>query len=394
MKKVYRVITNCLLTFLLLSISGCWDSKEVEDLAITTLIAWDRITEDNVDKWQVSSRILDMEGKKSGEQSGQKSLGSEILVKGTGLTVQEAFSDFTKRLPSMIFYQHNTAIIIGERAAKEDLGNIVENFIRYPGARPRTFLLVTQGEAFKVLQAKPDLASNLSKEIKKLAEQTAQQNGVSYGVTLIEFTKGLLKADRDSVISKIILYKTEKGEESVPETIIVEGLGVTSKNKLAGWLNQEETLGYLFITQKVRNAEIPIPIVKDEAIFSFWLEDCKSSIKSEFNGGTPTFTISIKAKGAIHENNGLPLDSEEILTMEEAIEDRMRSIAIKTITKSKEYNSDFLGLTEKLHRFHPSSWKEIALDWRERFKESDIKVEVEASIKNIGTTSKKLDIPQ
>lgn len=394
MKKLYRSIAYSLILLILPLISGCWDSREVEDLAITTLIAWDRITENNVDQWQVSARILDLSGKKGGEQSGQKSSATEILVKGTGLTVQDAFTDFTKRLPGMIFYQHNAALIIGERAAREDLGVITEDFTQFPGARPRTFLLVTQGEAFKILQAKPDLATTLSKVIKKLAEKTAQQNGVSYGVTLVEFSKWLLKPDRDSVLSKIILFDPEEGEETVPETIILEGLGVTHKNKLVGWLNQEETLGYLLIAHKTSNSLIPIAIPKDETIFSYYVSGFKSSIKSEIVEGKPTFTIKIKVEGAVHENNRLSIDPKDIPALEEAAGKRIQEIALSTTAKAKEYDSDFLGLNEKLHRYHPGAWQEIASDWRERFQEADIEVEVEALIRNTGTTSKKLDIPQ
>lgn len=394
MKKVYRSIAYSFLLLVLPLISGCWDSKEVEDLAITTLIAWDRITENDVDQWQVSARILDMSGKKDGEQSGQKGSASEILIKGTGLTVQEAFNDFTKRLPAMIFYQHNSALLIGERAAREDLSIIAENFTRFPGSRPRTSLLVTEGEAYQALQAKPELASTLSKEIKKLTEKTAQQIGISYGVTLIEFTKWIMRPDRDTVLSKIILNEKKEGEETVPESIILEGLGVTRKNKLVGWLNQEETLGYLLIAHKTSNSLIPISAMKDKTIFSYYLTGFNSSIKSKLVEGKPTFTIKIKAEGAIHENNGLSLDPEDLPALEEAVGKRLQEIALKTIAKAKEYDSDFLGLNVKLHRYHPSAWQEIASDWRERFQEADIEVEVEARIRNTGTTSKKLDIPQ
>lgn len=394
MKKVARCICYSLLVLSLLLLSGCWDSKEVEDLSIVTAITFDKITENGQDKWQTAARIIKMTGQKGGEQSGQKSSTSDFLIKGTGTTMQEAFADFSKRLPTMIFYQHNSALIIGESAAKEELDNLTEIFISYPGSRPRTYVLVTEGEAFKVIQAEPELATTLAKEIKKLTEEIAQQNGNSYGVTLIELTKRLLKPDRDAVISKIITSKSEKGEQTVHETVVIQGLGVTRKNSFAGWLNEEETLGYLLMVQKLSSAQIPIAATKDGTLFNYWLESSKSSIKSELIEGKLHFTIKIKADGVIYENNGIPLNPEEIPALEEAAGEGIQEIAMKTIAKAKEYDSDFLGLTEEFHRFHPGSWQEIATDWRDRFKDADVKVEVEAKIRNIGAISKKLDIPQ
>lgn len=69
----------------------------------------------------------------------------------------------------------------------------------------------------------------------------------------------------------------------------------------------------------------------------------------------------IKAEGAIYENNGITIGPEDLPALEETAGKRIQ---------------------------------EIATDWRERFQEANIEVEVEAKIRNTGTTSKKLDIPQ
>jgi spore germination protein KC len=395
MKKIFRSSIYCVLILALLMVSGCWDSKEVENLAITTLVAWDRITENGVDQWQITTRILNMAGNQGGGEGGQKPGASEILIKGKGLTAQEAFLDITKRLPSRIFYQHSAAMIIGERAAKEDLPNILSNVMRFPGTRYRNFILVSRGEAFRSLQAQPELVSLLSKEVRMLANRTAEQEGASERVTILDFARRTLREDRDTILPEIQIYLAEEGEKTASPTVLLEGLGVIRKTKLVGWLNPEESLGYLLVTGKSQDSEIPISTTYGGNILvSYFLTGHKSEIESELIEGKPRFIIKIKADGVVHEINAPVLGIEEIPLLEEAASKRIQEIVWKTISKSKEYDADFLGLNENLHRYHLSDWKEIESHWRDFFQDADIEVEVEAKVRNFGASTKKLDIPQ
>lgn len=393
MKKAIRTMTYSVLLGVLIIISGCWDSKEVENLAITTLIACDKITENGVDQWQVSARILDMSGAGSGESS-KKASGSEILIKGTGLTFQEAIQDLTKRLPSRIFYEHNAAIIIGERVAKEELPNLIGNVLRFPGTRLRTYILISRGEAFQALQTKPELVPLLSKELKMIVDRTAEQTGSSAKVTVLDFAKQLSRTDRDPVLPAIKIHSAEEGEKTGSPSIVIEGLGIIRKSKLIGWLNQDETMGYLFLTDKSSTSQISISTEYDNTLYSYFLSSYESHIESELIGDTPSFTIKLHTEGAIHEINKPVLELEEIPALEKAASQRIQEIALETISKSKEYDADFLGLNTHLHRHHPEEWAKIASDWREHFPNADIKVEVEAKVTNFGTATRKFDLPQ
>ena len=389
MKRILRRIIYSLIIISLFLISGCWDSKEVESLAITTLITWDLVNENGIDRWQVGTRILRVPGKKDGG----KSEAEETLVKGTGITIQEAFQDLAKRLPSNIFYQHTQALIVGERVAQEELDHLITQIIRYPGNRLRNHILISRGEAFQAIKAQPELLSLLSREVRLLSENSAEYTGTSERITFKDFTMRILKEDQDSLLPEIKIYKAQEDEEISSPSVVIEGFGVFRKSKLVGWLNPNESLGYLLLTKNNKQCEIPITVnYQENIIFSYYLISHSSQITSELIDGVPKFTIKVNTKGMIHETTGPILKPEELEKLELAAAKRIEEIVWETVNKSFDYQSDFLRLNENLHRWHLSDWREIEDDWRERFQDAEIEIRVEANVQNFGVVTESIEL--
>lgn len=388
MKRRFMIM---FLTTLLLCSSGITSgcaTKEVEDLAVVTLWGWDRVTVNGSDKYQAWASLM-RPPKKDNQATGGTS--SDILLTGTGTTVQNAIMDFMNRTPRSPFFGQVQAVIFGERLAREKALEVTENILRYPEERPGDYYFVTNGEASRLLQMDPAATSTLSKQIKKQAETTALNAGLSCGVTAREFDEWLLSPDRDAVLPEIEPVEPKKGE-TVPPSVIVQGFGVFRGAHLVGWLNADESRGYLLITKKLSNAQIPIYFTKDDKTLSYWLTGFKSKIEPQTVDGNLSFKIIIQTKGIVNENDNLDLTSEEVKPLEQIIAAKIRELPLKTIEKAKEYDSDFLGLMEKFHRYQPSAWSEIAPNWRESFLKANVEVEVDAKILGGGMVSKSFHV--
>lgn len=48
------------------------------------------------------------------------------------------------------------------------------------------------------------------------------------------------------------------------------------------------------------------------------------------------------------------------------------------VDKSKEYDADFLGFSEKLHRTNLVTWEKLGQGWRDSFREADVEIVVDA----------------
>lgn len=387
MKKKIRKFIGIGFLISLLMITGCWDSKEIENLAVTTLIAWDRVIMDGEELWQISTRILDMTQHQSGEGGGATSA-RELLLVGRGVTTQDAFNELLRRLPASHFLEHNVAFIIGERVAKEELSYIMNSALRFQRSRIRVDVFIVQGEAYQILQAEPELSSTLSKEVRKVADRTAEQSGVSLKVKLLDFSKQLIRTDRDAVLPLISIYSKKEGEVTPEKSVKIEGFGVIRESKLVGWLEGEDAKAYILSVGNPQNPEIPLALKYEDMQISYFITNAKGKVSAELVGGKPKYTISVKTEGIIYEAGTPALNSEERRPLEKAIEERIMEMVWQCVNKAREYDADIFGFNEHLHRYHLRDWQTIEPNWRRTFQEAEVEVKVDATIRSFGTSNK------
>jgi germination protein, Ger(x)C family len=373
-------------------LTGCWDSKEVEKLAIVTLIGIDYARENGSDVWTVSARMLNPSAKEKGEEQSSGKGDQDKLLVGKGRTQQEAILDYSAHASRSPFYGHSSSYIFGQEAAREKMADITENIMRFWQTRPKTYIIVTKGTALQVLEAGASVGNLLFTELRDLAEYKARATGYSYGVIMSDFTAWLLSPDRDAVATLVnVVSSNLPGSE---RQNLMEGLAVFRADKLVGWLNREETRGYLLITQKISRGQMSIPVEKDGKLFTYFLGSSKSEIESIVTGDKISYRVTIKTQGEIDDNAGIDLDPENIKSVESAIGDRLREFAMTAVDKAKEYDSDFLGFSEKLHQTNLAEWENIGPNWRDVFRDADVEIVVDAKVVRTGKIGEKLDIKQ
>lgn len=392
MKK--KPLATWLLILILLQsilLTGCWSSKEVEKLAIVTVMGIDFAREKGSDVWTASARIMNPSATvKTEDRSGKVSQDKFLVGKGrTALEAVMAFTAHTSRAP---YYGHIIGFIFGQEAAREKLVNFIDGVTRYNQTRPHNFIMVTKGTAQQVLESGAAVENLLSDELRGLAEHTAEAVGQSYGVGLSDFLTMLESPDKDAVATLINVVPTDLPDSS--EQNLMEGLAIFRASKLVGWLNKDETRGYLLLTQKISVGQIPIPVKVGDKIITYTLNSSKSKIKSTVNGDKISYQVSIKTIGAVTETEGILLSADEIKEVESAINDRLSELAMMAVNKSKEYDSDFLGFSEKLHRTNLTAWNKLGPAWRDSFREADVEIVVDTKVIKTGNIGKELHIKQ
>jgi len=379
--------------------TGCWDHRDINTLAIITVLGFDKITAENgVDQWQVSAFV--MEAGKAGGETGGSAGGQEgrpeIIWKGKGLTISEAILDFIKRSPRFPFFSDAYSVIIGERAAKEELLVIVDYLNRLREQRPGAFVMVVKGEASKIFEAEPEASISVSRGLKDQAQNVAEATGIAKGVTLIDFTADLLSTDRDPVATQVRIIPTveKRGEELAgpPKTILVEGLGIFRDAKLVGWLNADETIGYNLLTSKIQNGDIIIRVKKDGKWLVFLVEKSKPKIKARLIEDQLNIQVEIKVQGRVTENDGTNMTPSDIEAVEYAISEQIGAMVMHTIETVRGYESDCLGFSEELHHSSSKDWKKVKAHWRETFLEASVEVKVSTKVENTGRLGQQLQI--
>ena len=379
--------------------TGCWDHRDINDLAISTVLGFDKITAENgVDQWQVSAFVMQAgkAGGKTGLSASSQEGRPEIVWRGKGLTISEAILDFIKRSPRIPFFADAYSVIIGERAAKEDLLAIIDYLNRLREQRPGAFVMIAKGNACELFEAEPEAAISVSRDLKDLAENATDVKGIARGVKLMDFTEDLLSTDRDPVASEVRLFHTKekRGDELAgpPKAILVEGLAIFKDAKLVGWLNKEQTIGYNLLTNKISQGDIIIQVKKEGKWFVFLVEKSKPEIKAKLIADKLNINIEIVAKGRITEDNGIDLAPSEIEAVEYAISEQIGAMVMHTVETVRGYESDCLGFSEALHHYSPKDWKKVKPHWRETFLEANVEVKVSAKVENTGRLGQRLEM--
>ncbi|WP_075363618.1 Ger(x)C family spore germination protein [Desulfosporosinus metallidurans] len=398
MRSLIRI--GMLVIFLQMLCIGCWDQRDVSNLAIITVLGFDRITdEDGVDKWQVSSFVMQA-GKAEvgggGAGAGGREAKPEIVWRGKGLTISEAIRDFTKRSPRFPFFADTYSVIIGERAAKEDLLSIIDYLNRLREYRPGSYVMIAKGDASPLFETEPEASISVSRNLKELAQGSAESTGIAGGVKLMDFTSNLLSTDRDPVAPEVRLINPQekRGEELAgpKKAVLVEGIGIFKDAKLVGWLDKEEAIGYNLITNEINRGAVTIRVQKEGKWFAFLVEKSKPKIKATLIEDKLNINVTIEVKGRIIEDNGVDLAPSEIGQIEHTISEQIGQMVTHSIEMLQGYEADCLGFSEKLHRYSPNDWKKIKSHWRELFASANVVVQVIATVENTGRLGQRLEL--
>ncbi len=148
-----RIVSIFVLIRMLLQ-TGCWNAREINELAFVLSIALDKTD----DGFKITAQFAkpDIYSKKpygGGDDKGK----SFWVLSSTGKTIFEAIRNMASISSRRIFWSHIKVIIISEELARSNTLEIFDFFSRNPELRLRTLVSVTPGEAGKLYEIIPEM---------------------------------------------------------------------------------------------------------------------------------------------------------------------------------------------------------------------------------------------
>ncbi|HHX24013.1 MAG TPA: Ger(x)C family spore germination protein [Thermoanaerobacterales bacterium] len=404
-----HLLSFIIIVLLLLTLGGCWSKREIEDIAVVTIMGFDRVTVNGKDQWLLSRKILKPRNL-AGESplgGGQGGKGEEpgFIVSSIGDTISETARDASTRIPRQEFVAHANIIIIGERLAREGVDQLIDAVLRYKDIRLNSHVLVTKGRAIDVLKSKPELEQVLSQEIMGLIETNQVAASKAFIIDMKGFINQLITPGQDATASYIEIFQRvgegigdnlSEGSSTTADTggektLRLRGTSVFKKNRLVGVLGDRETKGYLYAIGKAKHGIITLSVKGHEPKdIAFSMTRARSKIIPNVEDGNISFIIDIKAEGDFVQHEGTKSIShpESIREIEKAAADEIKKMVQETIKKAKvEYEADIFGLGERLHKTYPAVWRQVEQDWAEIYPSVEVAVNVETKIRRIGMIS-------
>ncbi|WP_232696504.1 Ger(x)C family spore germination protein [Brevibacillus daliensis] len=392
--KRYVTLLIMLLVFLLFT-TGCWNRRELNELAITLAFGIDSTMDG---QYLVTAQVVNPKEVAMGKAGGGNGRSPVIIYQAKGQTIFEALQKMTKESPRKIYPSHLRMLVIGESLAKKGIGKSLDILSRNSELRSDYYIVVAKGmNAEDILKVPTALEKIPAINLFDTLKETAKAWSATSFVTLDDLITDLVSDGKQPVLTGVFLHmkgdkEKDLGNQNVevidtPARLFFQKLAVFKKDKLVGWLDEKQSKTYNVITNKEAGTAVNVPCPKGGK-FVFHVTSSNTEMKGKIKNGKPEIDLNVHVEGSIGEVE-CDIDltkSESIDKLEEMYEKETRKIFNNAIKQVQEkYKVDIFGFGEAIHRADPKAWKKLKKDWNKSFENLHVNLHVQGEIRQIGT---------
>lgn len=343
-----------LLIFVIFFLAGCWDKKELNEVAVVMGVGIDKAETE----YKVSAQVIKPP---SGEEGGGG--GSELptwSVSATGKTIMGAIRNLNELSPRRLYWAHLQVIIFGDELAREGVSPLISWFERDRDSRAGALLIVTNGTAEDLLNKKIELGNIPSKSMSELIEGSKLRQISAMEVKLRDLMTMLVTPGIDPVLD-VINPKEIRGEV---ETFELDGVAIFNGDKLKGYIYGPEATGTEIINNRLNFTIIEgqCPRTQKEGeYFGFQITDFQSKVKPQKKGDRITLKVEVILEGNLLDQT-CPIDLLEVENLdlvEKKIAEKIKESIVNEFQVAQEMDADIYGVGREIRRFYPEYWKEI-----------------------------------
>ena len=377
-----------------LLLTGCGNYRELNDLAITTGIAFDI----KDDQYIVSYMIANSNKAETDSKDSETKI---TVYEGKGNTISSAYKDLNSKNPKIPYIGHLEVVIISEDLAKKGMLEALDFLMRNPESRKEFYIVLSKNvEAGTLLKTLAPLESFPSQNIAEIIKSNKDDQSTIVMQKYSAVITNMIDEGIEPIINGIELdgnkeegQMQESLEKATPSaTIKIDKIGIFKKDKLLGWSTHDETVGINIINNSA--GFILLETKCDDKYMTSTLKDIKTKPIITFENNIPKIKLKIKADGAILEMQcKRNLEETKIMKeLENEFNEKLKSIIDETIYMAqKKYKSDIFGFGNYIYKNNLKKWNIIKDKWNnEIFPEIKIDTEIKINLNNKGSLEQSL----
>jgi len=409
-----------LLTAFLILLTGCYDSREVDDEIYVISIGLDKGTTNKVRLTIQYPTYMDDTGGSGGQQGemggmeSPKKQGKSNIHTIECSTILEGIDMLGMAISRRVSLMHAKMVVFSEEFAREGIGSYLAPVTRYRETRTSMAVVVVRGTAEDFIkEVRTNIGGTISKAVEFMFLQARYNNYFPY----VHF-KDLYRNMVSSYQQPVAIYGGVNNFDNIPDQAVEEpplvvkkgflpgqlprrgvakreftGVAVFSGDKMVGVLDSYETTYYLMLTGRFPTGAVTFedPNAPGTAIVLDLRNGRKPRIKARIQDGKPIIDINVKLEGEI-ESIQSRINYEE-RGMLEALNQHIQQVLyddmMKLIEKvQKEYKADIFGFGRYLAANFATiqEWEEY--NWLSRFSEAQINLDLDVHIRRTGMMRK------
>jgi spore germination protein KC len=393
MSRIRFILGAALLCACTLLVSGCWDLKELQDRNIVLAIAIDRADLKTPDA-QVQTYVQKSGGKEyrlslqivkltpsSGDQPPSKS-SKTFIYSDSGKSMFEMIRGILGQSSKALYFGHLDAIVISEQALSADgLAPLLDFFRRNPQVRWRVKVLVTPGNARKILEMPTPTGEPGGKYLKGIVDNHKNDlHMLGKEADLGEISQ-ILDNHHDLLIPRI---------EATDRVIKVGGTALFKQDHFICYANEYVTRGLKLLTGRENSGVIPVDWPGhpgEQLVFEIFQHDNRL-LPHVDDQGQVYFTLEINLTGNLGEITGPTSPSVKnpafISQFEQTVAKEVQDNVRYSLHFLQAKRLDPLNFKGKFKDYHPFVWKELKDRWDEIYPTMPVYISVHVSVKQFG----------
>lgn len=365
-------------------ITGCWDRKEMDELALVMASGVD-LTEDG--QLEITVQIALPTGIPSAVKSGGQEKKPIIVLSSKGRNSSDILGKMQLQMSRTIHFGHRSVIVFGERYARKGVNQVLDTFTRLPESRYNSYVLTAKGTTAKEVLSTPYLPELIS----GIGMAKIQSNNISFGVKIDQYASALATEGRSATTGGIRLMEQDPSNR----TFIIDQIAMYQGNRLVGFLEGEEAKLLRWWSEQKYKTRFTVRVEPEsqryKGIIGVELVDSKKKIHLNIRDGMPEFRIELKSTvRAVDNDSSLDVTQEENMRKIEMLLSTQITQDMEGLLRhiKNELKSDIFGLGEIVHHRRPYVWKKLKSQWIDVYPTTPVQVVSKIKIVRTGKTEK------
>ncbi|MDP1510378.1 Ger(x)C family spore germination protein [Paenibacillus sp. CMAA1739] len=386
-QQMRKAAVLCCLLLCSVLLGGCWDRREVNDVAFVMGTGLDK----EGDQYRVTMQIalpgqLGSSGS-TGGGGGTRGTKSYYLESKTGPSFRGAIAEEQREVSRTLNYSHRRVLLFGEALAREGISKMMDVIARIPQNRLSSLIVITKGSAMEMLQADAPIEQYPAEMIRELNFSYMKE---PRSVKLL--MNSILLDGIDPVVPVMSLVKNGPASLKDRKTNIqIDGLAVFRQDRITGIIDNHLSRFLLLGMEQAKETEIFITPPKGKGYISVHLIENRVHIKPHIQGDEIRMTVRLDCNGNVKENEtDFDISNEENLKWleQQTAEEIKRELGEAVHVIQQKYHSDVLGLGRAIITSRPDEWKRIKPRWDQLYPKVEVTIDPVVHIENIGAVTK------
>jgi len=365
----------CVMLLCVIFSGGCWNYRGLNEMSIVSGFSID--TDGESGELKVSFQVVDLVGNIQVEGINGK------LLESSGKTAFDAARNAKRNIIGKLYFGHTQLVVISQDIARNvDLKDTIDWMLHDSELRETLKIAVSGGETAKeILNYETILSPIVAFDVSKYIEE---DNKITASIPYRQLYEvyNTLEGEGIDLTLPALCNMDNNGEPSAK----LCGTAVFKGQRLAGFLDADETKYLLFTTDEIEGGLITFPAEgkgKDDTT----LEISKNKTKRSFSYKDGKLVIEVAPETDVFLTECKvhfdALDKKMISMLEQNAAKTLAERMAQHIGKiQSEFGADIFGFGNMIYKKDHALWQKLSADWDTLFPELEVVVNAKVNIIN------------